>query len=91
VFERPKQDFSAIKPASLPTQIICATVLAGEISLAAALTSGHLISAHMALNRKPVDVAPPAGVSAGGPERTPNAQSRGNRMRRYGIMCPEPA
>jgi hydroxymethylglutaryl-CoA reductase (NADPH) len=31
---------------------IAATVLAGELSLGAALSSGHLISAHMALNRK---------------------------------------
>ena len=33
-------------------RIFAATVMAGEISLAAALTSGHLIAAHMALNRK---------------------------------------
>lgn len=33
-------------------QIVCATVLAGELSLNAALSSNHLISAHMALNRK---------------------------------------
>jgi len=34
------------------SQIICASVLAGELSLNAALSSNHLISAHMALNRK---------------------------------------
>lgn len=34
-------------------RIIASGVLAGEISLGAALSSGHLISAHMALNRKP--------------------------------------
>lgn len=39
--------------------IAASTVLAGELSLNAALASGHLISAHMALNRKP-DTAPPA-------------------------------
>ena len=33
-------------------QIICATVLAGEISLMSALASNHLVSAHMKLNRK---------------------------------------
>lgn len=33
-------------------RIFATTVMAGEISLAAALTSGHLISAHMDLNRK---------------------------------------
>ena len=39
--------------------IVAATVLAGELSLNAALASGHLISAHMDLNRKPA-----AGVTA---------------------------
>lgn len=34
-------------------RIVCATVLCGELSLLAALSSNHLISAHLALNRKP--------------------------------------
>jgi len=34
-------------------RLIASGVLAGELSLIAALSSGHLISAHMALNRKP--------------------------------------
>ncbi|KNC73882.1 hydroxymethylglutaryl-coenzyme A reductase [Sphaeroforma arctica JP610] len=34
-------------------RVVAGTVLAGEISLLAALSSGHLISAHMDLNRKP--------------------------------------
>jgi len=34
------------------SQIVAATVLAGELSLNAALSSNHLISAHMDLNRK---------------------------------------
>jgi len=33
--------------------IIASTVMAGELSLMSALTSGHLISSHMRLNRKP--------------------------------------
>ena len=33
-------------------RIVAATVLAGELSLMAALTSGHLASSHMRLNRK---------------------------------------
>jgi hydroxymethylglutaryl-CoA reductase (NADPH) len=33
-------------------RIVCATVLAGEISLLAALTEGSLMQAHLALNRK---------------------------------------
>ena len=34
-------------------RVVCATVLCGELSLMAALSSNHLISAHLALNRKP--------------------------------------
>ena len=34
-------------------RVIAATVLCGELSLLAALSSNHLISAHLALNRKP--------------------------------------
>ena len=35
------------------SRIIASTVLCGELSLLAALSSNHLISAHLALNRKP--------------------------------------
>ena len=34
-------------------RIVAATVLCGELSLLAALSSNHLISAHLALNRRP--------------------------------------
>jgi len=37
--------------------IVCATVLAGELSLNAALATNHLISAHMKLNRRQDDQA----------------------------------
>jgi len=37
--------------------VIAATVLAGEVSLTAALASNHLVSAHLALNRKPAAAA----------------------------------
>jgi hydroxymethylglutaryl-CoA reductase (NADPH) len=33
-------------------RIIASTVLAGELSLMAALSAGHLIRSHLALNRK---------------------------------------
>ena len=33
-------------------RVVCATVLCGELSLLSALSSNHLISAHLALNRK---------------------------------------
>ena len=33
-------------------RVVSATVLAGELSLMSALASGHLVSAHMELNRK---------------------------------------
>lgn len=32
-------------------RIICSTVLAGEISLLSALSSGHLVKSHMTMNR----------------------------------------
>ena len=31
--------------------IVCATVLAGELSLLAAQSAGHLVKSHMTLNR----------------------------------------
>ena len=43
--------------------VIAAAVLAGELSLNAALASNHLISAHMALNRR-VAAAATAGAAA---------------------------
>eukprot|EP01119_Soliformovum_irregulare_P019084 TRINITY_DN5981_c0_g1_i1.p1 TRINITY_DN5981_c0_g1~~TRINITY_DN5981_c0_g1_i1.p1 ORF type:complete len:498 (+),score=85.02 TRINITY_DN5981_c0_g1_i1:94-1587(+) len=36
-------------------RIICATVLAGELSLMAALSAGHLMRSHLSLNRKPTN------------------------------------
>ncbi|KAF9130219.1 3-hydroxy-3-methylglutaryl-coenzyme A (HMG-CoA) reductase isozyme [Mortierella sp. 14UC] len=41
-------------------RIICAGVMAGELSLCAALAAGHLVKAHMVHNR-----APPAAITAG--------------------------
>jgi hydroxymethylglutaryl-CoA reductase (NADPH) len=32
--------------------VVAATVMAGELSLLSALSAGHLVKAHMALNRK---------------------------------------
>ena len=32
-------------------RVVCATVLAGELSLMAALAAGHLVKSHMAHNR----------------------------------------
>ncbi|KAG0213713.1 3-hydroxy-3-methylglutaryl-coenzyme A (HMG-CoA) reductase isozyme [Mortierella sp. GBA30] len=42
-------------------RIICAGVMAGELSLCAALAAGHLVKAHMAHNRAP---ATPAAITA---------------------------
>ena len=39
--------------AAVIARIVASTVLCGELSLLSALSSNHLISAHMALNRKP--------------------------------------
>ncbi|XP_037081735.1 LOW QUALITY PROTEIN: 3-hydroxy-3-methylglutaryl-coenzyme A reductase-like [Pollicipes pollicipes] len=35
--------------------VVCATVLAGELSLLAAQSAGHLVKSHMTLNRQPVE------------------------------------
>ncbi|XP_077256344.1 HMG coenzyme A reductase [Temnothorax americanus] len=40
-------------------QIVCATVLAGELSLMAALTSGDLVKSHLTHNRSSVEVSNP--------------------------------
>jgi len=44
--------------ASLLARIICASVLAGELSLMAALAAGHLVRSHLRHNRSSTDVAP---------------------------------
>ncbi|ODN05034.1 3-hydroxy-3-methylglutaryl-coenzyme A reductase [Orchesella cincta] len=44
--------------AGLLARIICATVLAGELSLMAALAAGHLVRSHLRHNRSSTDVAP---------------------------------
>ena len=38
-------------------RLVAANVMAGELSLGAALASNHLIKSHMALNRKPAPKA----------------------------------
>ena len=38
-------------------RVIAGTVLCGELSLLAALSSNHLISAHLKLNRKPTNAS----------------------------------
>ncbi|KAI8379631.1 3-hydroxy-3-methylglutaryl coenzyme A reductase [Radiomyces spectabilis] len=48
------------KNAQRLARIICASVMAGELSLCAALAAGHLVKAHMAHNR----AAPAAATSA---------------------------
>ncbi|KAL7854257.1 hypothetical protein AOLI_G00211010 [Acnodon oligacanthus] len=37
-------------------QVVCATVMAGELSLMAALAAGHLVKSHMTLNRSKVSL-----------------------------------
>ena len=37
-------------------EIVCATVLAGELSLMAALSSGHLVRAHLVHNRSTISL-----------------------------------
>ncbi|KAG8189184.1 hypothetical protein JTE90_013718 [Oedothorax gibbosus] len=45
--------------ASKLAQIVCATVLAGELSLMSALAEGHLVRSHMTHNRSSVNVLSP--------------------------------
>ncbi|KAG5841211.1 hypothetical protein ANANG_G00197160 [Anguilla anguilla] len=43
-------------------RVVCATVLAGELSLMAALTAGHLVKSHMTHNRSKVDLQEASGT-----------------------------
>jgi len=43
-------------------RLVASTVMAGELSLMSALSAGHLVSAHLAHNRKPA--TPTAAVPA---------------------------
>uniref|UniRef100_A0A3B1JB44 3-hydroxy-3-methylglutaryl coenzyme A reductase n=2 Tax=Astyanax mexicanus TaxID=7994 RepID=A0A3B1JB44_ASTMX len=42
--------------ARMLARVVCAAVLAGELSLMAALAAGHLVKSHMTLNRSKVDL-----------------------------------
>jgi hydroxymethylglutaryl-CoA reductase (NADPH) len=50
-------------------RVICAAVMAGELSLLSALAAGHLIQAHMKHNRSVP--ATPGAVTPGGPGMSP--------------------
>ncbi|GAA5815995.1 hypothetical protein MFLAVUS_009514 [Mucor flavus] len=53
-------------------RVICASVMAGELSLCAALAAGHLVQAHMAHNRNGAAAAPAATtIQASTPPATP--------------------
>lgn len=59
-------------------RIVCAGVLAGELSLCSALAAGHLVRAHMAHNRSQVPTRAPTPVSAAlsaAPNRTQTQES----------------
>lgn len=59
-------------------RIVCAGVLAGELSLCSALAAGHLVRAHMAHNRSQVPTRTPTPVSAAlsaAPNRAQNQES----------------
>lgn len=45
------------KNATKLAQIVCSTVLAGELSLLSALAAGHLVKSHLTLNRSTVNLA----------------------------------
>lgn len=45
-------------------RVICAAVMAGELSLCSALAAGHLVKSHMAHNRSSHNNAAPAAVGS---------------------------
>uniref|UniRef100_A0A665X118 3-hydroxy-3-methylglutaryl-coenzyme A reductase n=1 Tax=Echeneis naucrates TaxID=173247 RepID=A0A665X118_ECHNA len=45
-------------------RVVCATVLAGELSLMAALAAGHLVKSHMILNRSKTNLTEMPGLSS---------------------------
>ncbi|XP_076145152.1 3-hydroxy-3-methylglutaryl-CoA reductase a [Alosa pseudoharengus] len=47
-------------------QVVCATVLAGELSLMAALAAGHLVKSHMTHNRSKMNLQDAAGTCTKG-------------------------
>lgn len=49
-------------------RIVCATVMAGELSLMAALAADHLVSSHMRLNRKPAAAKAPVPAAQPQPQ-----------------------
>ncbi|XP_072518188.1 3-hydroxy-3-methylglutaryl-CoA reductase b [Salminus brasiliensis] len=53
--------------ARMLAQVVCAAVLAGELSLMAALAAGHLVKSHMTLNRSKVDLPKMSKSSPGEP------------------------
>jgi len=63
-------------------QIVGSAVLAGELSLIAALAANHLVNSHMALNRKPQAAAPAAAPA-------PTASSEPVPMVRRNASMPE--
>lgn len=61
-------------------RIIGGAVLAGELSLCAALAAGHLVKAHMAHNRStPVSAVPSRSASPSGGTRTAPGPNNGLR------------
>jgi hypothetical protein len=61
-------------------RIIAGTVLAGELSLMAALSVNHLVSAHMQLNRKPSDSHSSSNPSASQASQATSATSSASAM-----------
>lgn len=57
-------------------RIVCAGVLAGELSLCSALAAGHLVKAHMAHNRSQVPTRTPTPVSVALPAAPNRTQTQ---------------
>jgi hydroxymethylglutaryl-CoA reductase (NADPH) len=61
-------------------RIVCASVLAGELSLCSALAAGHLVKAHMAHNRSAATTRPTTPVQTTLQAGPNTAQSLGGLM-----------
>jgi len=57
-------------------EIVAATVLAGELSLMAALSAGHLVKSHMKYNRKSADAVVPDTAAFTRGKKDSNSEER---------------
>jgi hydroxymethylglutaryl-CoA reductase (NADPH) len=70
-------------------RIIAAAVLAAELSLCSALAAGHLVQAHMSLNRSAAPSNVPSRATTPAPQApSPNTLERAQGARGSGVLSP---